>query len=73
MLYSFGRGFGDPFSFLARLPGLYRVPLPPSTSVFRQLWEGTFHWCITSAMLVLNIMSVMQAFPTTMGKCPSGR
>ena len=37
---SFGRGFGNPFSFSARLPGLYRVPIPPSTSAFRQLWDG---------------------------------
>ena len=65
--FSFGLGHGDPFSILARLPGLYRVPVPPTTSVFRRLWDGMIQCSI--AELVLSI-SCRPGIPNYDGEVP---
>ena len=40
----YGRFHKDPFNSLARLPNLYRVPVPTSRSRWDQLWREMPAW-----------------------------
>ena len=39
-LFRYGPGYKDPFNFQARLPNLYRVPVPTPRDQWDQIWQS---------------------------------
>ena len=39
-----GRYYNNPFNILARLPNLYRVPIPTTRARWNQLWSEVPSW-----------------------------